>query len=390
MNIKVLAAFLLVFSIESPASIIVPFINYGGGVNLAITGEIEDGDEEVLKSTIQEIRASGLSIDYVALDSKGGDEEASLNMSYAIKSVNASTVISDGAVCSNSCFVLFSSGNKKIITKKGKVGLRKFDTRISSTNSSKKPLLHLDDLYKFYGVPDEFITNVIDKAQPNKTYWLKKKDKSYFDSEKEINFERMALFNPFENNNNVSGFEYYLNGISYFSGINAPQDYKQAFEYLNLAANENVPEALHKLGVMYYKGIFVDKSYDDAEDYWNRAATLGYYPSLNNLTLTYEDTDAEENIEVNERILQTKMASSDIMAYSARTLGDAYYNGTGVDKSEIVALGYYQLSAELGDAEGQYKLSTMLVRNQKYKEAYLWLNMSCSVGFSDSCRYLKR
>lgn len=389
MNIKTLAALLLVFSVNSNASNITPFINYTGGVNLAITGEIEDGDEEVLKSTIQEIRSNGLAIDYVALDSKGGDEETSLKMSYAIKSVNANTIISDNALCTNSCFLLFAAGNNKIITKKGKIAIKKIDPAIVANTGSKKALLTIDDVYNFYGIPTEFVTTVLDKAT-NKLYWFKKKDKAYFNSEKEVIYEEISLFNPFKKDARASGYEHYLNGISYFTGINSVQNYKLAYESLKLAADENVPEALHKLGVMYYKGIYVEQDADAAEDYWNQSALLGYYPSLNNLTLTYETSDNQEDLEVNQRILDSKITSDTIRSYSAKVLGDIYYNGAGVDKSELLAMSYYKASADLGDAEGQYKFSTMLIRDQNFKDAYLWLNASCSVGYNDSCRYLKR
>lgn len=389
MNIKTLATLTLMFSVGANASNITPFINYTGNVNLAITGEIEDGDEEVLKGTIQDIRSNGLAVDYVALDSKGGDDDTALKMSYAIKSVNANTIIADNALCTNSCFILFAAGNKKIIAKRGKVAIKKFDPNVAADTGTKNTLLTINDIYTFYGIPAEFITSTLDKTT-NKLYWFKKKDKAYFDSEKDVIYEEMSLFSPFKKDKRASGYEHYLNGISYFTGINAVQSYKLAFESLKLAADENVPEALHKLGVMYYKGIYVEQDSDAAEDYWNQSATLGYYPSLSNLTLTYETSDNQEDLEVNERILASTITSDMIRSYSAKVLGDIYYNGVGVEKSELMALSYYQASAELGDAEGQYKYSTMLIRNQNLKDAYLWLNASCSVGFSDSCRYLKR
>ncbi len=102
-------------------------------------------------------------------------------------------------------------------------------------------------------------------------------------------------------------------GYVYYYGRDTEIDYEKAYKYFTMAALQGQVEALYKVGDMYRYGYYVDKSPSTAFTLYNKA-----FNDANNM----DDCDCFGNI--------------------LKRMGDAFYEGIGVDKSYTCALMFYQ------------------------------------------------
>lgn len=102
-------------------------------------------------------------------------------------------------------------------------------------------------------------------------------------------------------------------GYVYYYGRETDVDYEKAYKYFTMAALQGQVEALYKVGDMYRYGYYVDKSPAIAFNLYNKA-----FNEANNM----DDCDCFGNI--------------------LKRMGDAFYEGIGVDKSYTCALMFYQ------------------------------------------------
>lgn len=391
MKLKVIFPFLL-FPLFSNAAIVTPFINEGGGVNIAITGAIDNGDGMLLGNIVKEIRDMALPIDYVALDIPGGELDDAVQMSYIIRSIRAKTYVSEGSNCRNECLIVFSAGDKRILSSRAKISTKGLDFVQGLADEDEK-LFDPEKLMAFYDVPPEIAKYIL--APPSrKVYRFKNKDRSYFESDREFDTSNINVFSPFfDEKKDQTGYELYLNGLSYYAGIGVGKDYQIAMYYFKKAADKGIAEAFHRIGVLYFKGLGQaqpDKNL--AENYWQRSAEVGYYPSVMNLAVAFENSDATETAEVNKKILSDTNTNDLTRAFAAFSLGNYYLYDAGRKSagSQVNAMTYYRNGAYLGNSDAQWEYASMLIRNGKRQEAYYWLKLACSVEQEDSCRYLKR
>ncbi len=102
-------------------------------------------------------------------------------------------------------------------------------------------------------------------------------------------------------------------GYVYYYGRDTEIDYEKAYRYFTMAALQGRVEALYKVGDMYRYGYYVNKSPATAFTLYNKA-----FNEANNM----EDCDCFCNI--------------------LKRMGDAFYEGIGVDVSYTCALMFYQ------------------------------------------------
>jgi uncharacterized protein len=65
-------------------------------------------------------------------------------------------------------------------------------------------------------------------------------------------------------------------GMSYVTGQGVQQDYKEAFKWYRLSAEQGYANAQSDLGLMYYHGLEVSKDYMLAHMWSNLAGSQGY------------------------------------------------------------------------------------------------------------------
>ena len=72
-------------------------------------------------------------------------------------------------------------------------------------------------------------------------------------------------------------------GNKFYYGQGVPQDYKEAFKWYRLAAEQGHAQAQCDLGEMYYEGEGVPHDYAEAIKWWKLAAEQGHEEAQYNL-----------------------------------------------------------------------------------------------------------
>ena len=139
-------------------------------------------------------------------------------------------------------------------------------------------------------------------------------------------------------------------GEFYFKGfplIGIKQDYMQAAEWYEKAANHGDEGAQNNLGLMYRFGIGLIQSYEKALYWYSKAAASMNPNALDNLA-------------------------------------GMYYHGYGVEQDYVKAAELYAKAANLGFANSQENLGEMYMKglgvNQDYTKAVFWLEKSAKKG----------
>ena len=188
----------------------------------------------------------------------------------------------------------------------------------------------------------------------------------------------------------------YLDGISYFYGIDKSINYKKAYEVFHKLHQDNkyyVKESQLFLGQMHYKGLYVIQSYRKAIEYFKYAAknhsgkayyflgeiaekkildkededkvyddvAFSYYNKAANLGLS--EANAKIGLILEQGLLKTvkdlkqaaeqfkKSVDIDDNAIGLNGLGNVYYEGKVCEKNYEQALDCYERSIQLGNID---------------------------------------
>lgn len=147
------------------------------------------------------------------------------------------------------------------------------------------------------------------------------------------------------------------------------QDYKQAFKYYEMAANQNDNVAVNNLGSLYYSGIGTPRDIIKATQMFSKAAELGNTEAMVNLAFIYISEEGDfyrpnEAIELFRRASSTQNPTADFM------LGYAYYKGFVVEKNNLEAFELVRRAANAGYDEAMYVLSGMYMNGEGTPQNY--------------------
>lgn len=142
-------------------------------------------------------------------------------------------------------------------------------------------------------------------------------------------------------------------GFYYENGIGVLADYDEAFRLYQLAAKENLPEALNALGRCYELGTGVETDFAVAVEYYRAAADQGYPDANFNLGQCY---DEGRGVEMNkqEALRYYTLASDQNHPKAQYNLGNFYQNGIIVEKNDEEAARLYKLAAKRGLPQAQF------------------------------------
>jgi|GEM_PF-7041142 len=119
-------------------------------------------------------------------------------------------------------------------------------------------------------------------------------------------------------------------------------DYRNAIKYYEMASEQGDPVANFELGTMYKYGISVEKSEEKARMYLEKSLDVGFGPA---------------GVMMNEDIWEmikdycfnsTKQEADHGDSVSQEEVADMYLRGEGVEKSEEMAIEYYEKAIENG------------------------------------------
>lgn len=155
-------------------------------------------------------------------------------------------------------------------------------------------------------------------------------------------------------------------GYMYLYGSNGvEQDFDKAFEYYNMAAEQNNPIALNNVGSLYFNGIGTEKNRARAIKYFNKSAKLGNDNAATNLAFIYltGNKDSDRNKKAVELLRQAAKSGNKLAEFM---LGYAYYKGFVVEPDNYTA---FNLIKDAADNDASFD-EAQLVLAEMYANGY--------------------
>lgn len=178
---------------------------------------------------------------------------------------------------------------------------------------------------------------------------------------------------------------YYILGELYLNGWGVTKDVQQALENYKMAAAYGNETAMNQIGIIYMGNESFEADPEQSFYWFNEAAKKGLDVGMNNLGFCYKnglgiEADAEQAAEWFKKAAE--LGYVDAMV----ELGD-YYQDTLFDVKK--AKTWYLKAAELGNAEAQNKLGVLYadVEND-YKEAIKWYKKAIEQDYPHAYRNL--
>lgn len=166
-------------------------------------------------------------------------------------------------------------------------------------------------------------------------------------------------------------------------------DYKKAFEYATIAAEEDEKGGYIVLGSLYLNGWGVKKNEELALENYKMAAALGDETAMNQIGLIFLEGEQVKNDHEQAFYWFNESAKkgSDVGMFN---LAYCYKNGLGVKQDEEVAAEWYKKAAELDYADAMYELGnyyqTVLFDLDKSKA---WFQKAADLGHADAIQELQ-
>lgn len=165
-------------------------------------------------------------------------------------------------------------------------------------------------------------------------------------------------------------------------------DYKKAFEYAIIAAEDDEKDGYAVLGALYLNGWGVERNIELALENYKMAAALGDETSMNQIGFIFMGSDDyEANPEqsfywFNEAAKKGSDVGMSNLAY-------CYRNGFGVKQDEEIAAEWYKKAAELGYVNAMYELGAyyqnVLIDSDKAK---MWYQKAAELGHAEAINCL--
>ncbi|GHV95066.1 hypothetical protein AGMMS50293_13860 [Spirochaetia bacterium] len=146
------------------------------------------------------------------------------------------------------------------------------------------------------------------------------------------------------------------------------EEFREAFEFLMQAAEQDFPQALFELGMIYYHGtalplgssLAFPQDYARAADYWQRAAKTGASEATGHLALLYLYGNGVEKDPQKALALLTQAAEADSSnIFSWYNLGTLFLGGmgdVGVPVNYPEAIKWLEKAAEYGHLHAHHNL----------------------------------
>ena len=168
----------------------------------------------------------------------------------------------------------------------------------------------------------------------------------------------------------------YKLGVMYSFGQGVAQDSVEAVQWFRKAAEQELPEAQYCLGVMYATGQGVGRDYAAAAQWYTRAANGGSAAAQYMLGVIY--SKGQGVTRDSETSLQWYIKAAEQGVPTAQyLLAVLYEKGQGVViPNEAESLKWYTMAAEHGHADAQYELAMKYMvgqgAEQDFVKAYTW------------------
>ena len=161
-------------------------------------------------------------------------------------------------------------------------------------------------------------------------------------------------------------------------------DYKKAFEYATIAADDDDRDGFFVLGTLYFNGWGVEKDVNRALDNYKMAAALGDAGAMSQIGIIFM---GDEGIEANPEqsfywFNEAAKKGDDVGMYN---LGCCYKNGFGIEADVEQAAEWFKKSAELGYVGamvelGEYYQATLV----DFEKSKMWYLKAAELGNAEA------
>jgi TPR repeat protein len=143
--------------------------------------------------------------------------------------------------------------------------------------------------------------------------------------------------------------------------VGTDQDLAQSIKYLQLAVDQNLPEAYRNLGWSYMKGTGVEKDQVKGAQYTKIAADKGIVGAQSNMGLCYDSGWGVQAYGNRAFYYYKKAADQGSYAYAQLNLGNLYKLGKWI-KNDKLAVHYFKLGAVQNDPSCLCNLAWYYIR----------------------------
>ncbi len=166
-------------------------------------------------------------------------------------------------------------------------------------------------------------------------------------------------------------------------GEKFPRNTKKGLALLMEAANQDVPQAQHRIA-KHLLASQNDKDQADGFVFLQKASDNKHLESMYELAMLF--LRGNNTIEPNDKMAfyWMKQVAERNLASAINMLGVFYYSGIGTEKNNELAAFYYEKAAEFNIPDAQYNLAKLLYNNNDpycFIDAYKWSRLACINGY---------
>lgn len=169
--------------------------------------------------------------------------------------------------------------------------------------------------------------------------------------------------------------------------LNGEPDYKQAYKWLRLAAEQGHAEAQNSLGIRYNRGESISQNHAEACKWFRLAEKNGSVPASVNLAMNLLRGLGEPQ-NLGEALSRFKNAASQSNPLAQYHLAGMHQEGHGVPKNIGIAKKWYRCAAEQNHVPAQSMLGYLFISEPDGEgdliEAYVWLSLAAGNGDADA------
>jgi hypothetical protein len=143
-----------------------------GKVRLDLSGEIQEGDLQAIKSAIQSANDRGKIVATIRLNSIGGNLLEAVKIASVIRDGKIATATLGGTTCASACFVVFAAGGDKYAHYTAQVGVHgASDAQGDETTQAQAATVTMARVVRELGVPPAIIGKMV-VTPPSEMVWL--------------------------------------------------------------------------------------------------------------------------------------------------------------------------------------------------------------------------
>ena len=188
----------------------------------------------------------------------------------------------------------------------------------------------------------------------------------------------------------IEGYQEYQNGdfagmlANFYAYSTEKCDYKKAFEYATIAAEDDDDQGYYILGELYFNGWGVEKNDNLALENYKMAAAFGNEEAMNQIGIIYMGNgDIESNPE--QSFYWFNEAAKKGSEVGMNNVGYCYKNGFGIEADAEQAAEWFKKAAELGYVDamvelGEYYQDTLF----DVKKAKTWYLKAAKLGNAEA------